>query len=663
MATTSTAPATATTSAPTVATEAGSVDVTSQASTTWTSGPSVVTSGSVVDAAALRERHRARIAADRGPVHLLRGGTPLELGRRACEAAVPSRPPSTKVLIKPNLGGFEWFKDPARSGGDDGLRGRITDPEFVRGIIRCLRARGHTAITVAEGWGAKHADWERLVRVSGYAAMASEERVPLVAMDDDGTFDVEGDMPGKPLRLRGMERTHVPTLLIPKALAEHLDAGLFISAPKLKTHRFGVFSAGIKGMQGTVMLSDRTPAFSQKWRMHRELGAALALGKRADVPPAESRAAYVAALETFAERIADVLEVEAPHVVLVEGAPFMGGDGFGHQYPGPEALAVAGTNPVLVDRVVAEVLGLWDSDALARELGGHRTSPLLEIAAKRLGVSLDKPRVVGDGASLLEKRRPAHLLGMAGFAIHEGAGGEVAPGSRPSPAAPLGTADAGGAGGLADAGGEVRASRLRGAPPELDGQVDAVWATATPVTWDTDWSGRPTGVRTTVRFLWSDQALYGLWELEGAGLNTDTSRPVDHERERLYQEDCVELFLTPDPAHPRRYFEIELGPFGHVFDIDVDREAKREDIAWSSGAKVGTRRDAAGRKATVEVALSAPQLVAALGPGKRLPLGLFRMEGRREAGRDRLYLAFRPTRTPKPNFHVPEAFGRLFLAP
>ncbi|HRH00653.1 MAG TPA: carbohydrate-binding family 9-like protein, partial [Polyangiaceae bacterium] len=216
--------------------------------------------------------------------------------------------------------------------------------------------------------------------------------------------------------------------------------------------------------------------------------------------------------------------------------------------------------------------------------------------------------------------------------------------------------DAGGAG-------EVRATRLRGAAPELDGQVDAVWATATPVTWDTDWSGRATGVRTTARFLWSERALYALWELEGAGLHTDTSRPVDRERERLYQEDCVELFLTPDPARPRRYFEIEVGPFGHVFDIDVDRDAKREDVAWSSGAKVGTRRDAAGRKATIEVALTAGELVAALGPGKRLPLGLFRMEGKREAGRDRLYLAFRPTRTPKPNFHVPEAFGRLVLAP
>src|SRR5262249_38734270 len=155
------------------------------------------------------------------------------------------------------------------------VRGRTTDPEFVRGIVQCLKARGHTKITIAEGWGATHADWTRLVRVSGYEKMAEDEGVPLVAMDDDGGFDIPGDQPGKPMRLTGMESTNVPTLLLPKILAEHLEHGMFISAPKIKAHRFGVVSLAIKGMQGTVMLSDASPAFHQKFRMHKELSPAL----------------------------------------------------------------------------------------------------------------------------------------------------------------------------------------------------------------------------------------------------------------------------------------------------------------------------------------------------------------------------------------------------
>lgn len=626
-----------------------SADVTSGASETWAPGPPVLAGGSV-DGKALRERTRARLAKDVSPVHVLEGGTARELGERACAAAVPKRAPETKILIKPNLGGFEWFKDPAREGGDDGLRGRITDPEFVRGIVKCLKSKGHTRITIAEGWGATHADWERLIRVSGYEAMAREEGVRLVAMDDDGVFDVEGDKPGKPLALTGMEKTHVPTLLVPKILAEHLEDGMFISAPKIKAHRFGVFSAALKGMQGTVMLSDKSPAFHQKWRMHRELSAALTAGKKGDP---KAREAYIESLRIFGERLSDVLEVEAPHVVLAEGAPAMGGDGFGRQWPTKESVAIAGTNAILVDRVVAEYLGFWKSAALAKELGGHETSPILEIAAKRFGVDVTRPSIVGNGKSLLEEKRPAHLLGMAGFSIHEGEGAEVKPGSARSPASTRhdeASADAG----------VVHATRIaESEKPTLDGRVDAVWSKAKPVRFDTDWAGKPTGIFTEARFLWAQSALYVLWQVEGTALFVDTSRPVELERERLYQEDCVELFLGPKESEPKHYFEIESGPFGHYFDLDVDRAKKTENAAWSSGHRIGTSRDPEKHVAVLEVALESKDVTSALVPGAKLPLALYRMEGKAP----RHYLAFRPTRTKSPNFHVPEAFGRLVIDP
>ena len=34
----------------------------------------------------------------------------------------------------------------------------------------------------------------------------------------------------------------MPTLLVPKILAEHLDHGLFLSLPKIKAHRYAVVS-------------------------------------------------------------------------------------------------------------------------------------------------------------------------------------------------------------------------------------------------------------------------------------------------------------------------------------------------------------------------------------------------------------------------------------
>jgi uncharacterized protein (DUF362 family) len=614
------------------------VDVMSSASASWDGGPAVVTSGEV-DGVALRARHRARLAADHSRVTMLQGGSPRELGERLCKAVVPSRPKDTPILVKPNIGGFEWFKDPSKNGGDDGLRGRITDPEFVRGIVRCLKERGHDKITIAEGWGAKHKDWEHLVDASGYLAMTREEKVRLVAMDDDGVFDVEGDQAGKPLKVRGMEKTHAPTLLMAKVLAEHLEHGLFISAPKIKAHRFGVTSMAIKGGQGVVMLSDASPAFNQKWRMHKELGDALKLLVTDKVA---GQKAYLESLDLFAERMSDVLEVAAPHVVLAEGAPGMGGDGFGKRWPTAENVAIGGTNPILVDRVGAAFLGLWDNAELAHELGGHKTSPLIETAAKRFGVDIASPTVEGDGAALLGGKRPVHFVSMSGFTLHsDGTPAETGSGARLSN----------------DARPTMLAKHVDDGAVAIDGSAEAAWEGASAVTFDTDWSGAKTKIATRVRSLWSKSAFYMLWDLEGAGLEVDASRPVKVEREKLYEEDCVEMFLAPDATTPTRYFEVEVGPLGHFFDIAVDKKTNKSDTTWSSQPEIATKVDRASHRATIELALRSPDIVRALKQGARLPFALYRMEGKSP----RAYLAWSPTRTTKPNFQVPDAFGSLML--
>lgn len=621
-------------SAPASASASVSLDVLAHASApTADGGPRMVVSDAV-DGAALRARNAARLA-KASPVTVLTGGSARDLGERICREVIPSKPASTPFLIKPNIGGFDWFKDPKTHDGDDGVRGRITDPEFVRGIVRCLKARGHTRIVVAEGWGATHKDWLRLIKTSGYEAMTAEEGVPLIAMDDDGTFDDETkvkDAPGKPLAVRGMEKTGMPTLLVPKLLADTLASGVFISAPKVKAHRFGVVSMSVKGMQGTIMTSDAAPAFHNKWRTHRELGKWLQTKE-------DGRAGYVRALETFAERIADVLAVEAPDFVLADGAPMMNGDGFQKMVPSTESVAIGGANPILVDRVGAQLLGLWNNEELGRELGGHTTSPLIEVAAKRFGLDLSAPEVVGDGASLLDAPRPVSFVGMAGFTLESGVPGPAAAAKPEAHAAHVE--------------GEGRAHE-----PVVDGRLDdAAWKAATPVTFDTDYAGNKTQIATTARLLWSKSALYIGWELSRAGLSVDRGRPVAVERAKLYEEDCVELFVTPDPTKAQHYYEVEMGPFGHFFDIDVDRAAKKQDTSWSSGLTIAATQDAAAHTATIEARVTAPEIVRALTPGAKLPFALYRMEGKDP----RLYLAFSPPRTTKPNFHVPAAFGTLVL--
>jgi len=325
--------------------------------------------------------------------------------------------------------------------------------------------------------------------------------------------------------------------------------------------------------------------------------------------------------------------VAAPHVTLAEGAPAMGGDGFGKRWPSDEDYAIGGTNPILVDRVGAQMLGLWDNADLAKELGGHKTSPLIETAAKRFGVDIAKPSVEGDGVALLATKRPVHLLGMSGFALLSD--------DRPAeafPGAPRG------AGAVVH---EVHA---------VPGGVEAL-AKAPVVTFESDWAGKPTTVKTNVRFAWSEAALAMRWDLESAGLNVDESKPIDAERAKLYEEDCVELFLGSDPNDRNKYWEIEVGPRGHFLDIAIDRSAKKSDVAWSSASAITTKVDRDKKHVTIDVVVKSPDVIAVLKKGARLPLALYRMEGKEP----RLYLAWSPTRTAKPNFHVPEAFGTLIL--
>lgn len=377
-------------------------------------GPPVLGSGTI-DGDALRKRHEARLASEAPVVVALRGSDDAAaMGEAICEAVVPKRAPETPILIKPNMGGLDALKDPAKSGGDDGVKGRTTDPEFVRGVIRCLKKRGHTKILVADGWGAPKEWWPKLLETSGYGAMAKSEGVEIACLCDDGVFDVMGEQPGKPVKVTGMDKTILPTLLLPKAVAEHLDHGLFIDVAKLKLHRYAVVSLGIKNLQGIVMLSSGSPVHKQKWRMHEELNAYL----REKADGTEDRAAYVRSLEKFSARMTEVLLVATPDVVLLEGAPAMHGDGFQSLVPVSDRIAIGGTNPVRVDQVGARFLGAWDNARIGAGLMGIRTSPLILHAAKRMNVDFGATKLEGDGATLVDAPRAFDFKAIAPFEVH-----------------------------------------------------------------------------------------------------------------------------------------------------------------------------------------------------------------------------------------------------
>lgn len=124
---------------------------------------------------------------------------------------------------------------------------------------------------------------------------------------------------------------------------------------------------------------------------------------------------------------------------------------------------------------------------------------------------------------------------------------------------------------------------------------------------------------------------------------------------RLWDKDVCEIFIAPDPKTPERYFEFEAAPTGEWVDLAVSftPSGRETDFEFHSGmsaaAMIGNSQTIVTMRIPWSVSLPQPQR------GDVWRVNLFRCVG---LGNER-YLAWQPTYTVEPNFHVPEVFGWL----
>jgi len=135
------------------------------------------------------------------------------------------------------------------------------------------------------------------------------------------------------------------------------------------------------------------------------------------------------------------------------------------------------------------------------------------------------------------------------------------------------------------------------------------------------------------------------------------SKPViDVKALGLWERDVCEIFIAPDHLHPLRYFEFEAAPTGEWIDLGILMTPSGKDTDWdfasgmSAAASIQPGRIIIGMRIPWSQSIPKPQ------PGDEWRVNLFRCVGPESRQR---YLAWQPTKTPKPNFHVPEAFGWL----
>jgi alpha-galactosidase len=184
------------------------------------------------------------------------------------------------------------------------------------------------------------------------------------------------------------------------------------------------------------------------------------------------------------------------------------------------------------------------------------------------------------------------------------------------------------------------------------------WQKASPVTFCSDWQAKndDPGRETQVRALWSQQSLYLRFDCRYRELFTFEDSDANGRRDHLWDRDVVEAFLQPDPSREHFYREFEVSPNGMWVDLDIFPGGLAD---LKSGLQRSVVVDEKSQRWVAELAIPTKSLTANFDPAAIWRANFYRVEGRNEP---RAYLAWQPTHTPQPNFHVPKAFGKLRFA-
>jgi uncharacterized protein (DUF362 family) len=182
--------------------------------------------------------------------------------------------------------------------------GVVTHPAVVEAIVRVLRARGFREITIADGPGVG-LDVERVMKVTGYAALAERLGVRLVNMNT-------AERRARPWKYG--------TVGVPAMLE---DVDLYVNAPKLKTHGYTTVTLSIKNHKGMLSESDK--------KLDHQLGLHDPLVQQAKLAP--------------------------PGLIVADGIVGVEGDGPLHGRPVRSAIFAVGTNLLEVDATLARLMG------------------------------------------------------------------------------------------------------------------------------------------------------------------------------------------------------------------------------------------------------------------------------------------------------------------
>ena len=195
--------------------------------------------------------------------------------------------------------------------------------------------------------------------------------------------------------------------------------------------------------------------------------------------------------------------------------------------------------------------------------------------------------------------------------------------------------------------------------PDADGfPLESAWEVAPAIRFSADWTGQNADPQrqTEVRLLWSPENLYLKFAAKYRLITVFTDSEPGGRRDQLWERDVVEAFLQPHGSPAKCYKEFEVSPNALWIDLDIAPGEKRN---LKSCLKRRASVDEQKKTWHAELAIPLKNIAPAFDASRGWRANFYRVEG---AAEPRFYSAWRPTMTPKPNFHVPEVFGRLIFA-
>ena len=191
-----------------------------------------------------------------------------------------------------------------------------------------------------------------------------------------------------------------------------------------------------------------------------------------------------------------------------------------------------------------------------------------------------------------------------------------------------------------------------------------IWRECQPIRIEHYWSGEraaPTR-HAEARMCWSSEALHVRFVCrQQEPLIVNANPRTDKKTLGLWDRDVCEIFLAPNAGNPARYFEFEAAPTGEWVDLGITIKPSGRETDWDFASGFTTAARLEHEQLLIGMRIPWSEAIPKPEPEDVWRVNVFRCVGPEAPER---YLAWLPTRTEEPNFHVPEAFGRLlFEAP